>query len=129
GTAKAPMEVDDVLMFDSVPIPDATGSGVGLTVFPNDPNISGPIGRVRLNLGKFTHPNIPDLRMTLSNSQGYSVLLMEGARAGLGASSVFTNITLDTSATVSIQTPAGIESGGTYRPIEDFSVFQHPAFD
>jgi len=129
GTAKQAMLANDGLVFDSAPIPDATQFGINLTVKPTDPNIQGPVGRIRVKIGKLTHPNVADLKMTLSNSQGYKMTLLENMKAALGSGPVYTNITLDTSAPLSIQNPNGIESGGTYRPVENFDIFRNPNFD
>jgi subtilisin-like proprotein convertase family protein len=129
GTTAAAIEAGDELTFDSVPIPDALSAGLQLTVFPTDPNIQGAIGKIKVNLGKFTHPHVQDLRMTLSNSQGYSAVLLENAKPKLDGSTVYQNITIDTSATLSVSTLDGLQDNTSYRPTGDLGVFNNPALD
>ncbi|MGI8907990.1 MAG: M36 family metallopeptidase [Candidatus Sumerlaeaceae bacterium] len=124
-TVAKPMLADDALAFDSVPIPDAVQSGVRFEVLPTDPNITGPVGRIRLTLGAFSHPHIQDLRMTLSNAQGFSMVLLDNVKASLDGRTKYSNITLDSEAADSVQNNGGLVDNTSYRPVGDFSVFSN----
>jgi hypothetical protein len=127
GTLAAAMQAGDVLQYDSVPIPDAIQAGVQFGVKPTDPNITGPVGRLRVTLKKFSHPHVQDLKFTLSNAQGYSIVLADGIKASLDGHTTFQNITFDADANLSIQTNAGLTDNTSYRPVGDFSVFANAA--
>ena len=123
GTLAAAINAGDTFQYDSIPIPDAVTAGVKLAVFPTDPAITGPVGKVKVTLGKFSHPHIQDLRMTLSNAQGYSMVLLEGVKPTLDNKTTFTNIIIDADASLSIQNNSGLADGTSYRPVGDFDVF------
>ncbi len=119
GVNPAPVQAGDTLVFEGVPIPDATAAGVAFRV-PVTP-VPGPVGNVRLIIESIVHPRVGDLMITLEDGASTPVMCLGPLEGGLASGADITDVIFDDSATTTAEAQTGRLLAGEYQPFEPLS--------
>jgi hypothetical protein len=119
GVNPAPLEAGDSLVFEGVPIPDATAAGVAFKVPVTA--VPGPVGNIRLKIESIVHPRVGDLMISVEDGASTPVLVLAPLEGGMARGADMTDVTFVDSATTSAEAQMGRLAAGEYQPFMPLS--------